>query len=322
MTEHRSNARMTAAIVIILFLITHCGKKPDAGTSPESKKIKIVTTLFPLYDFTKNICQDLADVSLMLPAGAEAHSFEPKPGDVVSLHQAALFIFTSSSMEPWAEEFARSVDNRKLKIVDSSAGITQIREEHSVTHGGKEKVNRPGSGSDPHVWLDFNNAVKMIETIKTALVDADPANKDFYVKNANVYVRKIAALDKKFFSELSGCRKKEFIHGGHYAFGYLAKRYGLRYYSAQGFSPDSEPSAKQLVALTEQVRLSGLKHIFYEELVDPRVARTIANETGALLLQLHGAHNISKADLQKGVTFIDLMERNLVNLRVGLECMK
>jgi zinc transport system substrate-binding protein len=148
----------------------------------------------------------------------------------------------------------------------------------------------------------------------------DPANKDFYAANAVAYKTELKRLDEQYRAGLSSCGKKTFLHGGHYTFGYLARRYGLQYESSAAVNADAEPTPAKLIALVKQVRAMGLKHVFSEELLSPRVSEMIAKETGTSVLLLHGAHNISRDDFDRGVTFVDLMNRNLANLRTGLEC--
>jgi zinc transport system substrate-binding protein len=173
---------------------------------------------------------------------------------------------------------------------------------------------------DPHFWLDFANAGKMIDSILEGLVKKDPNNKDLYRVNAEQYKTKLNDLDRKFKETLSRCKKKIFVHAGHFAFGYLARRYGLTYVAAYGFSADAEPSPKKLIELTKTLKKHGLNHIYYEELITPRVAETISKETGAALLMLHGAHNLAREEFERGVTFISLMEGDLKNLEIGLQC--
>ena len=304
----------------------------------------MIATLFPLYDFARTIGQDRVEVSLLLPPGVEAHSFEPKPSDIVKINGADLLIYTGRFMEPWVAGVLQGVTTAKLKVVDSSAGIELLTEDseadahkHEPVHeqasrpGGTEKREGHGkqestrhhhedAGVDPHIWLNLGNAVKMVDAIKEALIHVAPAHKEIFLKNANEYKEKLAALDARFMSELSRCPKREFIHGGHFAFGYLATRYNLRYVAALGFTADSQPSARQLIALARQVEEHGLKHVYYEELMEPRVAETLSRETGATLLLLHGAHNVSKEELERGVSFLSIMEQNLANLKVGLQC--
>lgn len=294
-------------------------KKTDNNSEPaKSDKIKIVTSLFPLYDFSKNIAKDRADVTLLLPPGLEPHSFEPKPSDMMWLINSDIFVYTNKHMEPWAEDIIKGTENKKLLVIDSSKNIifAESSETNEKKHGSKEKH----SEADPHIWLDFDNAKIMVDNILEGIIKNDPANKDFYKNNADEYKSKLDLLDKKYKEGLAGCKKNIFINSGHSAFGYIAKKYGLKYISVYGLSPDSEPTSKNLIKISKTLKENGLSHIFYEELVMPRMAQTIAKETDAKLLFLHGAHNISKEDFDKGISFISLMEENLENLRKGLQC--
>jgi zinc transport system substrate-binding protein len=301
-----------------------CQKKEKTETA---QKIQIITTLFPLYDFAKNIGQDKVEVVLLLPPGVEPHSFEPKPDDVVRINKADLFIYTGKVMEPWAADVLKGLDNKNLVVVDSSKDISFMEEkgdhphEHDKEQGkSHEKEDEHKHEVDPHFWLDFANAGKMIDSILEGLVKKDPNNKDLYRVNAEQYKTKLNDLDRKFKETLSRCKKKIFVHAGHFAFGYLARRYGLTYVAAYGFSADAEPSPKKLIELTKTLKKHGLNHIYYEELITPRVAETISKETGATLLMLHGAHNLTREEFERGVTFISLMEGDLKNLEIGLQC--
>jgi len=312
-----------------VFVWTACQKKEHPVA--KAQKIRVITTLFPLYDFVKHIGQDRVDALLLLPPGVEPHSFEPKPDDIVQINKADLFVYTGKYMEPWAGDILKGVDNKDLIVVDSSHGISLMEEKgehqhkHQEAHGHKEgHKHRHKEGHphevDPHFWLDFGNAQKMIDNILEGFVKRDPSHKEFYSKNAEQYKSRLNDLDLTFKEVLSRCQKKVLVHAGHFAFGYLAKRYGLEYVAAYGFSPDAEPSPKKMVELTKTLKKHGLRHLYHEELITPRVAETIARETGASLLMLHGAHNLTKEEFEKGVTFISLMEENLKSLEVGLQC--
>ncbi len=312
-------------VVFVLFLVAQfsaCQKK-EAPPPAAQKKLTIVTTLFPLYDFTRAIAGDRAEVILLLPPGVEPHSFEPKPEDIVKVSRADLFIFTNIYMEPWTKSFINSLPaGNGTAIVDSSKGVTFIKagpeEEHEGEHG--EEGRHHHGGMDPHIWLDFANAQIMTDNICQAMIAKDPAGKEYYEARASAYKADLKKLDDEYRAALAACRKRVLLHGGHYAFGYLAKRYGLTYISAAAVNADAEPTPARMAELIHLMRENGLRYVFSEELLSPRSAEAIAKETGATVLLLHGAHNVSKDDLAKGVTFVSLMKKNLDNLRLGLEC--
>jgi zinc transport system substrate-binding protein len=306
----------------LLFAPSACTKKDREAS--DNGKIVVVTTLFPLYDFAKNVAGGLATVYLLLPPGTEPHSFEPKPHDMARIYNAGLFIFTGPFMEPWAGRVLQGVDRSKVLVVDASLGVTLLEVNHKENHKGSVHAVHShadaGEQHDPHVWLDFANAQTMVDTIAEAFSTKDPLNRGRYAENAAAYKSKLAGLDKRYREKLSGCTTRVFVHGGHYAFSYLANRYGLVYVSAYEGSPNAEPSPKRLAYLESVIVKNRLKGIFYEELITPRIAETLSKETGASLLRLHGAHNISRDEMGRGATFLSLMEENLNSLAVGLNC--
>ncbi len=315
----RSKSMSCILICLTLVLAVFCRSVEPGETPQGQKRLKIVASLFPLYDFAKNVGKDKADVILLMPPGMEPHSFEPKPADIILLNKTDIFIYTNRYMEPWAAAILKGLDNKALVVVDSSKGLELIKGSEEGHH--HEADHEESEGMDPHVWLDFSNAMKMVDTIAGAFAQKDPDNGAYYRANAEAYKAQLAVLDKKFVETLSRCAHREIVSGGHNTFGYLARRYRLKFVSAySGFSPDAEPTSRDLIELTKTLRQHGLSYIFYEELLSPGIAETISRETGAKLLMLHGAHNISRDDLQKGVTFISLMNRNLENLRTGLQC--
>ena len=314
--------KIVLMILISLLIVAglSCRKGEKSYERAVGHKLRVVVSLFPLYDFVQNVGKEKVEAELLLPPGIEPHSFDPKPADIFRLHDADIFIYTNKYMEPWVEGMIKGIDSNNTLVLDSSKEIIFRKDEdedHETGHHGEEHGH---AGMDPHIWLDFGNAIRMVDNIRDGLMLKDPANRDYYQKNSDEYKAALHQLDMNFLQGLGNCRKRVFINGGHFAFGYLAARYGLTYISAYGFSPDAEPTPGQLIKISRLLRERELKYIFYEELLTPRVAETIARETGTKLLLLHGAHNISREDFSKGTSFIQLMERNLENLETGLQC--
>lgn len=311
-----------AVIGLGIFALSNISPK----TKTDSQKITVVTTLFPLYDFAKNIGQDKVEVSLLLPPGVEAHTFEPKPSDITKINNADIFVYTGEFMEPWAHDIIEGAD-KKVKVVDASANIEMMKEEHeheeeAEHHEAEEEHGHEHGGVDPHIWLDFDNAKIMAENIAKTLSEIDPQNAEYYKNNLKSYQGKLSDLDNSYKNSLTSCQSKTIVYGGHYAFGYMGKRYGLAYESAYGISPDSEPSAQDLAGLISQIRTKKIAYVFFEELVSPKVAETLAKETGAGLLLLNPAHNLTKDEFEKNESFLSIMEKNLSNLKIGLNCNK
>ncbi len=193
-----------ALFVSVAALLISCGDRQPGGTPPgQGGKVKVITTLFPLYDFARTIGQDRVEVLLLLPPGVEAHSFEPRPSDIVKISEADLFIYAGKFMEPWVEAVLKGVTNPKLKVVDASVGIPLLTaeseaHEHEPGHqqgetAEKGKKREDGeyhhghTGIDPHIWLDLGNAAKMVDTIAAGLIQVDVAHKDLYARNAGEY---------------------------------------------------------------------------------------------------------------------------------------
>jgi zinc transport system substrate-binding protein len=303
-------------VLICLFTVIvafNSCRPADKSTGDGHHKLKVITTLFPLYDMAKHIGAEKAEVSLLLPPGVEAHSFEPRPGDIVKINEADILIYTGKFMEPWAEGVIKGAADKNLMVVDASLGTKMVP---GVFHDKDE----PAGSLDPHIWLDFDNAKIMLENILHAFQTKDSAGKGFYERRAADYRIKLAELDSAYKSALTSCKKKEIVYAGHYAFGYLANRYGLRYLAAQGVSPDAEPTAKDLGRLVEQIKRDRIKYIYYEELASPKIAETIAGETGAKMLMLNAAHNLARDQFEKGISFFDILRNDLDNLKIGLEC--
>ncbi len=368
----------------VLFGLLSAGcLEAHAADNEEKRKLQVVTTLFPLYDWARVVGGEQADVVLLLPPGVEAHSWEPTPRDIVRIHRADLLIYTGRYMEPWVEDMARSVTHGNLLVVDTSRGILNgdadghhhqegHEQGHDQGHGHAEKEpekelhdhgahgadedhhhhhhqahghngdphhghdhhsNHHGhhhhdghhhhhhGGQDPHIWLEFGNAQIMVGHIARAFAEKDPQNAQLYLDRAAHYNARLQELDKTYEEALASCRHRTLIYAGHFAFGYFADRYGFDHVSPySGFSPSAEPSPRRIAQLINKMRDMDMMAVFYEEGVEPRVARVIGRETGARLLLLHGAHNVTRDELAANVTYLSIMEDNLERLKEGLEC--
>jgi len=312
---------MKRLIAILLFLLllplfTACQNKK--GSDVGEKKLKVITSLFPLYDFSREIAGEKAEVIMLLPPGMEPHGFEPKPEDIFRVSKADIFVYTDRYMEPWAADLVKRIGNSNLLVIDSGKGVKFQPAGEADEHDGHGHDH--GNGMDPHIWLDLTNAQKMVNNIAWGMAAKDPANRKYYLDRAAAYNSRLAALDERFRSGLSGCSTRMFLHGGHYAFGYLAARYGLDYRSAYSVSANSEPTPQKIAGLVSLIKSNGLKYVFYEELFSPTMAEAIARESGATLLQLHAIDSVSREEFESGASFISLMEKNLEILRKGLQC--
>ena len=309
---------LVCLLVLLLPLIYSCGNSGETGKT--DNKLHVIATIFPLYDMARNIGGEKVAVSMLLPPATDAHNYELKPDDIIKISKADLFLYVNMEMEHWAHKVMAATSSKsKLLPVETGSGIVMF----PSTGGGKAADHhhqRHSAKFDPHIWLDFNNAQRMADSIASALVKTDPRHSDYYLKNATQYKNKLTALDNKFRTELTGCKSRTILHAGHWAFAYLADSYGLKYYSVYNASADSEPEPQKIMEMIAQIKNAKASYIYSEDLINPRLAETIAKETGASLLKLNNGHAVSKAEMSRNVTFLELMEENLVNLKRGLQC--
>ena len=278
----------------------------------ETGKLKIVTTLFPQYDFTRQIVGDKANVTLLLQPGIEAHSFDPSPSDVVDINECDLFIYTGEYMETWANDILSSLES-DVSVLNVSEGILMSAVEEEHEH--EEDVHE----YDPHIWTSPKNAIKMVENILDTLVEMDPENKDYYTENANLYLAELKQLDTNIREVVEKADIKTIFFGGKFAMYYFAQEYGLDYIAAfDSCTSETEPSAKLVARIVDAVKEQNAPEVYYEELSNHKAADTICTETGAKPLLLHSCHNISKDEYKLGVTYLSLMKQNLENLKEGL----
>jgi zinc transport system substrate-binding protein len=315
----RMAVNVLCGIMCILLLVA-CSSSEHGASPLKSGRLRVVTSLFPLYDFARTIAGERAEVTLLMPPGVEPHSFEPKPDDIVRIGKAGLFIYTNPVMEPWAAKIIQGIDQSRLRVVDAGKGVSHQTAAPMDDHDDHDQDHHHAGGLDPHIWLDFGNDQQIADTILAGFVAADPANAGYYRSNASALKAQLAELDKRYREGLSSCATRVFLHGGHYTFGYLARRYDLHYRSLSGVSSESEPSATRMAAMVRHIKQAGVRYLFAEELLSPRLTETLATEAGVDVLKLHGAHNLSRDDFQRGVTFIQLMDNNLSNLQKGLAC--
>ncbi len=280
-----------------------------------SNKTKIITTVFPLKEFAEAVCGDRGEVTLLLPPGAEIHTWRPRPSDIIKLSSADILIYVGRDLEPWLHDMLKSVKSTKLRVLEASQEISLIGEEpHEHQHAHEHEA------VDPHIWLDFEIDQIIIDKIVVVLSEVDAEGASIFRRNAGLYKEKLKMLDKKYKEELKRCAHRAFILGGHSAFGYLARRYDLHQISLYGLSPDSEPTPKQLIDVVGQAEEHEIKVIFFEITVSDKLAKVIAKEVGARILVLNPGANLTKVQLKSGVTFFDIMEKNLESLKNGLIC--
>lgn len=264
-------------------------------------KVTVVASFFPIYEFAKQVGGDRANIITLIPAGVEPHDYEPTIQQLQQAESADVLFFNGLGFE---DSWIGKVTNDNLVDTSVLSNLSQ----------GNQKRN-------PHIWLDPVFAKAQVQEIENALIEIDPNNKLYYQKNAMNFTDKLDSLDSEIRTALQTCDKKDFI-AFHDAFGYFAKRYGLIQHSVQGVSPEGEVLPQRIEEAIKLANDLGLKVIYAEELVDPRFAEVIAQEipNGKVLI-LSPLEGIEKDEEDSGMGYLDKMEQNISNLKVGLECL-
>ena len=319
----------TAALGLGSFNLAYAAGTED--TSSE-KKLNVMASFYPMYDFATKVGGDKVEVTNMVPAGTEPHDWEPAATDVKNLEEADVFIYNGAGMEHWTEDVLDALDNKDLKVVEASRGLTllegkeedeeETEDSSSDSDASDESTSDEDSSDseityDPHVWLNPLNAKAEMENIKNAFVEADPDNKDYYEQNYETYAEKFDQLDKEYKDGLSNTKSKDLITS-HEAFGYLCQAYGLNQVGIEGLSPDSEPDASRMNEIIKFAKENNVKTIFFEELVSPKVSETIADEIGAKTAVLNPLEGLTDDEISAGEDYFSVMESNLKTLEEAL----
>jgi len=288
------------ALAFALGLLALAGCAPAA---PPAKPL-VVATIYPLWEFARQVAGDRAEVVALVPAGVEPHDWEPAPRDVSQVRRAAVFVHTGTDLDGWAEKLLADLPGRRGVVVNARGGLSVL------TVGGV---------TDPHLWLDPTLARVQVLAIAGGLEQADPAGRAAYAENAKAFVARLDALDVDFAAGLADCARREVVTS-HAAFAYLARRYRLTQVPVMGLSPEAEPSPADLAAIVRTARRLKVTHVFYETLLSPRLAETVSREIGATPLPLNPIEGVTPAEAAAGTGYLELMRANLANLRTALGC--
>jgi len=292
-----------------------CVRTP-AKPAEEDGKMLVYTSFYPMYDFAQKIGGYQVRVVNMVPTGTEPHDWEPTAPDIAGLEKAKVFIYNGAGLEHWTKDILSSLQNKDLLAVEAAAGIT-LQEGHSHEESGHSNED-PASASDPHVWLNPLYAKKQMEAITAAFVKADPTNSAYYEENFAKYSNQLDALDNEFREALAHLPKKEIIVS-HAAFGYLCDAYGLTQVGIEGLAPDSEPDPARMAEIIEFAKAHNVKVIFFEELVSPKVAETIARAIGAQTAVLSPLEGLSDEQQANGDDYFAVMRQNLAAIKTALQ---
>ena len=322
--------KKTLVFIVILALcagLCGCGKGPfESG----GEGIEIVTTVFPAYDFAREIAGERAKVTLLVPPGSEAHSFEPTPQDIIRVQNCDLLFCNGGESEAWLEEILSGLESgisalRMLDCVEALAeefkeGMQSAGEAHEhEAHEEHEEHEEHEPEYDEHVWTSPVNAALICQALCRRLCEIDPAGAAIYEANCAAYVKALEDLDGAFRRVLDHSVRRTLIFADRFPVRYFVEEYGLDYFAAfPGCADDAEPSAKTVAFLIDRVREENVPAVFYIEFSNEKMANIICEDTGCKKLLFHSCHNVTARQLQNGVSYLELMRGNVESLKEAL----
>jgi zinc transport system substrate-binding protein len=313
---------MKKILLIIIFAIflsgvTGCRQHKNAVARNVDGKINVTATIFPPYDFVRQIAGDRVNLSMLLPPGSESHSFEPSPRDIITMQNSAIFIYVGGESDAWIDRILQSMKTDNMRILAMMDAVEVVEEE--IVEGMEEEDEEEETAYDEHVWTSPRNAIMIVRAITGLLCEADTANAAWYQQNAAAYIEELERLDAAFSAVVATASRDIFVFADRFPFRYFADAYGLQYFAAfPGCSTETEPSAATVAFLINKVRAEKIPVVFHIELSNERMADTISGETGAKKSLLHSCHNITKRDFDSGLGYLEIMRRNVENLREAL----
>lgn len=340
MKKRRVRDFLVAGSLILGMMLTGCGMsgqqtEQNGGKEQnkvENEKISVVATIFPQYDFVRQIAGENVELKMLLKPGEETHSYEPTPQDIIAIQNSDLFIYVGGENDAWVEDILESMpDNgrKTLKLVDCVDTVEEehvegMKEErghdHEEDEADHEEHGQEETHSvheiDEHVWTSPLNAVKIVEQIKEELCEIDSENASDYEENAEAYVAQLKELDQEFQDVVDHSKRKLMIFGDRFPFRYFAEAYGLDYYAAfSGCASDTEPSAATMAFLINKVQDENIKTVLKMELSNENIAKAIAEATNADVKEFYSCHNLTAEQFADGETYLSLMEKNVETLR-------
>ncbi len=300
----------------VLTLCCSCGTKE---TKKDDGKLNVVTTIFPPYDFAKNVGGESVNVSMLLKPGMESHSYDPTPQDIIKIQECDLFIYTGGESDEWVKDILESSDKKPKKVLAMMDIVDTVEEE---TVEGMEKEDEDDSDEieyDEHVWTSPKNAIHITASITNALCQLDENHQASFNKNMMAYRRELLLLDNSFHEVTDNAKRKTIVFGDRFPFRYLADEYDLKYYAAfPGCSSETEPSPSTVSFLIDKVREEKIPVVFSIEFSNGKVADTICESTGAKKLTLHSCHNVTQDEFDNGISYLSLMQKNVQALKEAL----
>jgi zinc transport system substrate-binding protein len=316
MNQSRAALAAIAILIPLAMIATAQTGRPAQQDREEQKKLTVIGSFYPLYEFASRVAGDRAEVSSLVPAGIEPHDWEPTAEDISRGRSADVLVINGAGFERWTNDI-------KAKVIANTSEEIEFDYKEEKETGDDEHEHEGGAavvGVNPHIWLDPMLAKHQIDKIRNVMARSDPTNADYYNQNADRFSAELDSLDAFIRSELADCDKSDFI-AFHDAFIYFSERYGLRQHSIQGVSPEGEILPQTIQQIIELANELDINVIYSEDLVDSRLADTIAKEIpNGKVLVLSPIEGVDKEEQAAGIGYIDKMKQNIASLKEGLEC--
>lgn len=320
-----------AAGLLLVTSLSACGSRtlPNSSASPsnaeDTQKLSVVCTNFPEYDFVRQIVGDKADVTILLKPGAESHTYEPTPQDIITIQNGALFVYVGGDSDEWVADVLSSMDQSKMTVFKLMDCVDLVEEE--LVEGMQPETEAESAGSeaeaapemDEHVWTSPANAMKIVQKLCDTLCTLDSADQNTFKANTEAYLTQLQKLDDEFREVVENGKRREIIVGDRFPFRYFCEEFGLTYYAAfPGCSTDTEADASTVAFLIKKVKDDKIPIVFHIELSNEQMCNSICEATGAKSELLGAVHNVSDSDFKAGATYLSLMEHNVQALKEAL----
>lgn len=316
---------------ILGFFLTGCGTDETTSdssfTENESEgngSISVVTTFYPVYEFTQQIAGERADVSVMITGGTDAHGYEPSAQAVAEVNDADVFVYSSEEMETWVPSLLDTVENDDLVVISQAEQIDFL-ETAEDSHSDEEDSDHENDDThnhshqlDPHIWLDPVLAQSQVETILEGLIEADPQGQAYYETEAERFIGELQALHEEYEEAFEGAENRTFITQ-HESFGYIAQRYDLEQIAVGGLSSEVEPSPSRIAEIGGLVQEYNVPVIYYQQGANSAIAQTVASETGTEIAILHDLEVLSEELMEQDLGYLDAMRQNLEALQLSIQ---
>jgi len=302
---------LTLITLFVGGVLTACGSNSgnESASEDNGEKLSVITTFYPIYDFTQNIVGEEGDVDLLIPAGTEPHDFEPSAKQIAQMQEADAFVYHDENMETWVPDTVEGWEDGSPNVIKGTEDIQLMSGSEEHDHEEDEEHGHSHE-YDPHTWVDPKLAIKEVEAIRDQLSQDYPDRKEAFEENAENYINELEDLDQEYETSLSDAQQKSFVTQ-HAAFAYLAKEYGLNQVSISGLSPDEEPSPERLAELKDYVEEHDIDYVYFEENASDKIAKTLADEVGVELEVLNPLESLTDDQMDNGEDYISVMRDNL-----------